>query len=157
MILLLLACGGGGDEETAATLRDWAGPVGAQYELIPLAEPDADALWIEVSEEAWELRHGTTWREAQRLGEEPRSLAGPGLKVGDSLLLPKELQPGASAQGSTIEGRGEDEVWYGAFPDVLTVTVGQGAFAGTAAFALDVGPIRLTFAGQDWELAGYQL
>lgn len=156
MILLLAACSGG-EAEPLWSLEDWGGPAGAFYELIPLDAPDSVPLLVQVSADSWELRYGDNWRTAQDQGEAARQVGGQGYVVGSSMLLPAGLEVGSSAQGTTIEASGEREVWYGTFPDVLSVEVGEGEFSGPAAFAAGVGPILLSFGGREWELAGYEL
>ncbi len=156
MILLLLACAGE-EPQAAWSLEDWGGPAGAFYELVPLDEPDSLPLLVQVEADTWEFRYGDNWRTAQQQGEAERTVGGQGYLVGTSLLLPSELEVGSSAQGTRIQARGEVEVWYGSFPDVLSVEVGEGELAGPAAFAAGVGPILLSWGGKEWELAGYEL
>lgn len=140
-------------EETR--LATWAGPAGTWLTLGPEGAPDSVPLMIHVEEDAWELRYGEPWRTATEAGIYDVATDAVGYRVDDSLLLPAGLEVGSSADGTTILDQGEVEVWYGTFPDALTVEVGQGTFQGEAVFADGVGPIRLRYAGRTWELVGY--
>lgn len=157
--LLLLAVGCSGDfqsESGEATVADWGGPAGGYVELTPPDSPDSPGLLIEFEEDHWELRYGTGWSGAQQLGEPVSSVGADGYVLDDSVLVPAQLEVGSSSGGTTITSQGELEVWYGLFPEVIFVDVADGEFAGEAAFAPFVGPLRLTWQGQVWELVYYE-
>lgn len=157
LLLLLSACSGEFDQASGdPSVADWGGPAGNWLELTPEGAPDSLPLLLSIDEDGWELRYGDTWSSAQEQGLLPVTVDATGYQVDDSLLVPAGLEVGSSAQGTTILERGTVEVWYGTFDDALVVDVGEGTFRGEAAFAVEVGPIRLTWEGRTWELAYYE-
>lgn len=156
ILVLLLACSEPfGAAQGDGSLADWGGPPGAFLELGPSADPQATPLLLEISEDSWELRFGATWRTAQELALLPVNVAQDGYRVDGTVVLPERMEPGESAGGTSVVADGEHEVWYGTFPDTRTVQIGDGAFRGRAVFAPGVGPIRLTFDSDEWELVTY--
>lgn len=153
--LALVACSGDFVAPEESHLSTWAGPAGTWLTLGPQGAPDSVPLMIHVEQDAWELRYGEPWRAATDAGAYAVTTDAVGYHVDDSLLLPAGLEVGSSAEGTTIVDQGEVEVWYGTFPDALTVEVGQGPFQGEAVLADGVGPILLRFSGRTWELWGY--
>ena len=100
------------------------------------------------------LRDGDFWRDAPPGDPLPTALDDGGLTVDGAALLPG-LSVGDSAGEATVTGKGERTVWYGTFPDTITVGISAGPWQGEAAFALGIGPIRLSHQG-DRELAWYE-
>ena len=157
-LVLLLACSQGfGDQVGDPTVLDWGGPPGSWLTLAPVGAPDDEPLQIRIDDGLWDMRLGELWRTASEAQVAPVEVDSDGYWADDSLLLPAGLSKGDSAQGTTITSRGEVEVWYGSFPDALSVDIGSGAFAGEAAFVVEHGPIRLSWRGVDWELVSYEL
>lgn len=155
-LLVLAACSGEFRAPEETELQSWAGPEGSWLSYCPIGAPDSVPLMVYIAQDSWELRYGEPWRTATEQGLYPVVADAVGYRVDDSLLLPASLEVGTSADGTTIQEQGEVEVWYGTFPDVLTVEVGEGTFRGEAAFADGVGPILLSYGGRTWELLGYQ-
>lgn len=152
MILLwLLACTDEGGSVGGASAADYAGPVGRVLEYAdPTDETHLTQLTLVITETSWEF--------TDLAGDAVpliRDLDAEGLKVGDELLLPAQLVPGRSEGGVTVGEFGDAEVYYGTFPDAVTVEVAQGSFAGPHTWARDVGPIALAWNGL-WELVYYE-
>ena len=161
-LALLLACSQAFDEEQlGAGVEDWGGPAGGFFMLTPVGSPDSPALMIEALSDvgqvaAWELRYGETWSTAQVLGQYPAFVDGDGYHVEQSLIVPNPVEVGTTVDGTAITDRGELETWYGVFPDAIQVSVGGGPFKGSAAFSAGVGPLRLEYQGDTWEIVYYE-
>lgn len=156
-VLLAVALGGcaGPAPANKAAEAGYAGPPGWMLHFAPADDPLAAPWQLRAGEADWELREGARWASA------PVRVAAPvardaGLVWDGVTLLPAGAAPGASAGGAEVTGDGPLEVYYGRFPDVLRVDVGEGRFAGEWAFALGVGPVRLTVDGETRELVYYE-
>ncbi|RME24009.1 MAG: hypothetical protein D6798_12275 [Deltaproteobacteria bacterium] len=154
---LMVACSADFAEEQAPlTVADWGGPVDGYVELVEPDNPQGAGIMIEFHDGGWVIRYGTSWSEGDEVARYDASATDAGYRVDDSMLVPAPVEVGNEAEGSVIEARGELTVWYGTFPDVVTVDVGGGPFAGVAAFAPRVGPVTLSWSGKTWELAYYE-
>jgi hypothetical protein len=153
MLLLTLACSGADRGEVAEA--GYAGADGSEIHLAPPDAPDDAPIIVRVEEGLWALREGTRWADAVELGEYEVSLDD-GLWVDLSHMLPDSVEAGATGDGVEVVEMGERSTWYGTFPDVATVLVDEGPFAGEGAFARGVGPIALTYDGALWEAVWYQ-
>lgn len=153
ILVLALACAGG--DRGAVAEVGYAGAEGSEVHLAPPDAPDDLPILLRIEDGTWSLRSGARWADAADLGDYDLSLDD-GLWVDLSHLLPEPVAEGATGQGVEVVALGERSTWYGTFPDVATVAVAEGPFAGEAAFARGVGPIALTFDGALWEAVWYQ-
>jgi hypothetical protein len=133
----------------------YAGPSGWLLQFAPPDDPSAGLWQLRAGASAWELRDGPRWATAPVLVEAAVERE-PGLVWDGVVLLPPDAAPGAQAGGTEVIGDGPLDVYYGRFPDVLEVSVGEGRFAGPWAFAFGVGPVRLTVDGATRELVYYE-
>lgn len=159
---LLVLCAGCGPQEdpevnTSRAAADYAGPPLMHLDLVAPTDTAAAPVMLRVSEaqDSWETRVGDRWSDGTDSRTWAVSLDGD-LRVDDTLLLPARVSEGVVLESCTVTAVGEREVWYGLFPDVVSVQIAEGPFAGEQAFARDVGPILLTWSGEVWELASYE-
>ena len=153
MILLALACSGGGaavPESLGGGAEEYAGPVGRLLQWAPPELPDADGVVLRIEDGTWnfEWADGTT-------GSSTWTLDDQGFAVDGVYLLPARLAEGSTADGVAVTQSGAVDVWYGNFPDCVTVEVDVGVWAGTQIFAKDIGPIAVTWNGE-WEAIYYE-
>lgn len=146
MTLLLLACGEAAST-SGAELRavDYAGEVGTRAQFAPPGSPDEVPLALEIGEGQWTLRLGADWDDATPVSEHAVSTDG-ALVVDGVELLP------AKPAGAT-----DFTTYYGTFPDTVSSTVEEGAFAGHWVFARGLGPVLLTVDGVERELVYYAM
>lgn len=151
----LAACSDDAKGGTApvATLADYAGAPGTLLLFTPLDDPEGAPIMLLIGEDSWEFRDGDFWRDAPPGDPLPATLDA-ALTVDGAVLLPG-LAVGDSAGDATVTAKGELTVWYGTFPDAITVEIAAGPWQGAAAFALGIGPIRLARQGER-ELAWYE-
>lgn len=166
LLLLVLACGkdpsgesGGGEASaytpTAGTVLEYApeGEMQAVYgdDTAAASPSPVSLLRVTVMESTWEIA-----RDGVATDSLPWTLGDDGLQVGDSHLLPAKLGEGVSADGVSVSATGSDEVWYGTFAVTATVAVEAGELAGVNTVAEALGPVRVSFRGEAWELVYYE-
>ncbi len=151
--LLVLACATPETvaESSGAAAADFAGPVGRVLDFVPVGQPTEPGISLVVLDGSWEVAalDGVVTAYPTHLGDD-------GLRVDDLLLLPPRLAPGSGADGVEVISVGSAETWYGTFPDTVSVSVAEGAFAGDLVFARDVGLVVVQWQGWSGELAYYE-
>ncbi len=157
MILLLLACSGDeGPQGLGGDYRDYLAP-DAQYELVAREDSGAvEQVWLlRIEEGTWTLRDGDRWRDANDLAQFEQSTEE-GLRLDEYRILPERVEAGASFEGGHVEALEATQVWYGLFEAAVTVQLDEGPLAGRQVFAPGIGPIVLSFDGEERELALYE-
>lgn len=157
LLAVTMACGSGSANDDATFYAaDYLPPAGRLLELIPEGEPTLPSLFARVGDDTWELRSGFEWDEAQAAGTVSVD-TDDGLSLDGELVLPASFSVGATSGAVTVTAVGQRTVWYGTFSRVASVEQsGGGAWGGEHAFAEGHGPVRLTWQGGTWELAGYE-
>lgn len=151
MMLWILACGDDAvPESTGGGAEEYAGPMGRLIEWAPVGTPEGDTVTLLVEHGLWtfEGADGTLRQLAWVLDEA-------GFAVEGTYLLPNRLAVGSSAEGVEVVATGAVDVWYGTFPDCVTVEVAAGDWAGTQVFARDIGLVAATWQGS-WEAVYYE-
>ncbi len=156
ILCLLVACNSDTHtDDQGLWAVDYVGEPGTYLQLGPTGDPLLEPnLIIRMEETTWTLRQGMGWASAEELAEFDIDTSQ-GLKVGDDVLLPERLVEGQSSDGVEITAIGDAEVYYGIFPDTVTVDVQSGRWAGEQIFAAGVGLIYVTFDGESWEMVYY--
>ena len=156
MTWMLLACAQGDGIVAETGPEAYVGEPGSYFELGPATDPNSIAFLLEVGEGSWTMKEGESWINGTELFEVAAESGSKGLTVGGTQLLPDSLEEGASGDGVSVVSRGEVYVYYGTFPDAVTVEVSGGDWAGRQVFARDIGPIVLTWQGTERELRYYE-
>lgn len=156
ILAVLAACGEEAADPTAVdrTAAEFTPPAGLMLEYVPPGQGSGDVRWIHAAADTWEVRDGADWDTAAAVATWSVALDG-GLRVEDSLVLPSGFREGDSFDNGRVVALGERAVWYGTFPDVVTVELTGGPLEGTVALAAGVGPIAIGEGGWGWELASY--
>lgn len=151
--LLLLGCAESEPVEASsgAAAADFAGPPGRVIDFVPVGQPTETGISLVILDGAWEVV-GTD----QLVTSYVSHLGDDGLRVDDQVLLPPRLAEGTTVGGAAVTAVGEQETWYGTFPDTVRVAVDDGAFAGELVFARDVGLVVVVWLGWSGELAYYE-
>ncbi len=153
---LLWACAGGGNPQgTGEHATDYLPPEGHYSEYGWAGAPSDAPMMLLVDESSWILRNGETWNTATELGTFAIRTED-GVWIGDTHLLPEQVELGLEEDGITVTDMGHHEVYYGIFDNTVTVEVDEGELAGEHTLAVDHGPIVLTWEGVTWELVYYE-
>ncbi len=134
----------------------YVGAAGSYLELGPPDDPNGLGWLLQLEEDAWTLREGEAWITADEVFAVAAEASKDGLVVGGTRLLPDSVEEGTSADGVEVLSRDEVEVYYGTFPDAITVAVDGGDWAGEQVFARDVGLVSMTYQGVQRELRYYE-
>lgn len=151
ILVLGLACDSKGGGPDALTAADFAPAPDLLLEYAPEGDPGAGATRITVTATTWEVE-----APDGAITSLPWEIAGTGLTLDGTLILPDPPTEGTAGDGVEITESGSREVWYGSFEDTVTVSVDGGVLAGTDVFGKGLGPIYLTMGGAPWELVYYQ-
>jgi hypothetical protein len=158
VLVLLASCGGGTDTSSGAekNAADYLAPEGTFAQLGPSSDP-ASGPWLMFNYQvlAWELREGKSWNAGKSLGTLPVD-ASSGISVDGSLLLPDRPSEGASSGDVEVLSIGDEETYYGTFPDAIRVRVGSGRFEGEQVWGVALGLVRATIDGDAWEIVYYE-
>jgi len=137
------------------TADEFTLPSGSYLEMVRLDVDEARVLMVEEQSGTWDVRYGLDWSDSDPIDVFAVNLVG-GLTVDGQRMLPEVVEEGQVADGVELVAIDTWEARYGVFPEVAEVEVAEGEWAGTQAFAREVGPVRLTFSGQAWDLVFYE-
>lgn len=156
LLALIAGCAGPTSANDNAPLAtEFVLPSDGYLEFVRFEVEEARVLMVQETAGTWDVRFGLDWTDSDPIDTFTIGVSG-GLTVGGQMMLAERVIVGAVTDGVEVVAIDSWEAKYGTFEDTAEVEVVGGDFEGTQAFARDVGPVSLTFSGQNWDLVYYE-